>query len=396
MTHAALAELDRALVARRVAGLARSRRIVEAVDGVRLRVDGRDLVSFASNDYLGLAGDPALAAAARDGIRRWGVGAGASHLVSGHTSAHEALEHELAAYVAPCAGARALTFSSGYLANLAILTALAGRGDVIVADRLNHACLNDGALLARADLVRYAHGDAQAAAARLSAAAARHRLIATDAVFSMDGDLAPLPDLLALAERHDAWLVVDDAHGFGVLGEGRGSLAHFGLASPRVVLMGTLGKAAGVAGAFVAAHPTVIETILQTARPYVYTTAAPPLLAEALRASLQAIRDGAARRAHLVALVARFREGAAALPWRLLPSSTAIQPLLCGDAALALSLSASLTERGFFVPAIRPPTVPTGTARLRISLSAAHAGGDVDALLAALADLAAGVRGATA
>ncbi len=396
MTHAALAELDRALVARRVAGLARSRRIVEAVDGVRLRVDGRDLVSFASNDYLGLAGDPALAAAARDGIRRWGVGAGASHLVSGHTSAHEALEHELAAYVAPCAGARALTFSSGYLANLAILTALAGRGDVIVADRLNHACLNDGALLARADLVRYAHGDAQAAAARLSAAAARHPLIATDAVFSMDGDLAPLPDLLALAERHDAWLVVDDAHGFGVLGEGRGSLAHFGLASPRVVLMGTLGKAAGVAGAFVAAHPTVIETILQTARPYVYTTAAPPLLAEALRASLQAIRDGAARRAHLVALVARFREGAAALPWRLLPSSTAIQPLLCGDAALALSLSASLTERGFLVPAIRPPTVPTGTARLRISLSAAHAGGDVDALLAALADLAAGVRGATA
>lgn len=396
MTHAALAELDRALVARRIAGLARSRRIVEAVDGVRLRVDGRDLVSFASNDYLGLAGDPALAAAARDGIRRWGVGAGASHLVSGHTSAHEALERELAAYVAPCAGARALTFSSGYLANLAILTALAGRGDVIVADRLNHACLNDGALLARADLVRYAHGDAQAAAARLSAAPARHRLIATDAVFSMDGDLAPLPDLLALAERHDAWLVVDDAHGFGVLGEGRGSLAHFGLASPRVVLMGTLGKAAGVAGAFVAAHPTVVETILQTARPYVYTTAAPPLLAEALRASLQAIRDGAARRAHLVALVARFREGAAALPWRLLPSSTAIQPLLCGDAALALSLSASLTERGFFVPAIRPPTVPTGTARLRISLSAAHAGGDVDALLAALADLAAGVRGATA
>lgn len=396
MTHAALAELDRALVARRVAGLARSRRIVEAVDGVRLRVDGRDLVSFASNDYLGLAGDPALAAAARDGIRRWGVGAGASHLVSGHTSAHEALEHELAAYVAPCAGARALTFSSGYLANLAILTALAGRGDVIVADRLNHACLNDGALLARADLVRYAHGDAQAAAARLSAAPARHRLIATDAVFSMDGDLAPLPDLLVLAERHDAWLVVDDAHGFGVLGEGRGSLAHFGLASPRVVLMGTLGKAAGVAGAFVAAHPTVVETILQTARPYVYTTAAPPLLAEALRASLQAIRDGAERRAHLVALVARFREGAAALPWRLLPSSTAIQPLLCGDAALALSLSASLTERGFLVPAIRPPTVPTGTARLRISLSAAHAGGDVDALLAALADLAAGVHGATA
>jgi len=396
VTQAALAALDGALAARRSAGLARRRRIVETVDGVRVRVDGRDLVSFASNDYLGLAGDPALAAAARDGIKRWGVGAGASHLVSGHTAAHQALEDELAAYVAPCAGARALSFSSGYLANLAILTALAGRGDVIVADRLNHACLNDGALLARADLVRYAHGDAQAAATRLAAASKRQRLIATDAVFSMDGDVAPLPELLALAENHDAWLVVDDAHGFGVLGDGRGSLAHFGLASPRLVLMGTLGKAAGVAGAFVAAHPSVIETILQTARPYIYTTAAPPLLAEALRAALRAIRDGASRRAHLFALVERFRQGAARLPWRLLPSSTAIQPLVCEDAARALSLAAGLAQRGFFVPAIRPPTVPAGTARLRICLSAAHSPGDVDALLAALADLAAGTRGAVA
>ena len=330
MTLAALARLDTALVARRASGLGRHRRIVEAVDGVRLHVDGRTLVSFASNDYLGLAGHPAIAAAARDAIGRWGVGAGASHLVTGHTAAHEALERELAAYVAPCEDAQALSFSSGYLANLAILGALAGRGDVIVADRLNHACLNDGALLARAALVRYAHADAGAAADRLAHARSAHAVVATDAVFSMDGDIAPLPDLLALAEQHDAWLVVDDAHGFGVLGQGRGSLAHFGIASPRIVYMGTLGKAAGVAGAFVAAHPTVIETILQTARPYIYTTAAPPLLAESLRAALALIRDDGARRAHLHAMIARFRAGAAALPWPLLPSFTAIQPLVCG------------------------------------------------------------------
>jgi len=205
-------------------------------------------------------------------------------------------------------------------------------------------------------------------------------------VFSMDGDIAPLAELLALADAHDAWLVVDDAHGFGVLGEGRGSLAHCGLRSPRIVYMGTLGKAAGVAGAFVAAHPAVIETIVQTARPYIYTTAAPPLLAEALRASLAVIRDEPARRAHLQALVARFREQAAALPLETMPSATAIQPLVCGDSARAMALSARLADRGFFVPAIRPPTVPEGTARLRVSLSAAHSVADVDALVAALAE----------
>ena len=229
-------------------------------------VDGRELVAFASNDYLGLANHPDVVAAARDGAARWGVGAGASHLVCGHFAPHAALEAELAAFVRPCAGARALTFSSGYLANLAILTALAGRGDAIFADRLNHACLNDGALLSRAEFVRYPHGDVAALARRLAASTARRKLIATDAVFSMDGDIAPLPALLALAEEFDAWLVVDDAHGFGVLGDGdergRGTLAHFGLESERIVYMGTLGKAAGVAGAFVAAHPAVIETLV--------------------------------------------------------------------------------------------------------------------------------------
>jgi 8-amino-7-oxononanoate synthase len=379
-----IAQLEDALAQRRAAGLGRTRRPLTTPQGPRVDADGRALLAFASNDYLGLANDPAVVAAARDAALRWGVGAGASHLVGGHTAAHEALEQELAAFVAPCAGARALTFSSGYLANLAILTALCGRGDAVFADRLNHACLNDGALLSRARLVRYPHCDMEALEARLMASDLPRKLIVTDAVFSMDGDIAPLPRLLELAERYDAWLVVDDAHGFGVLGEGRGSLAHFGIASERIVYMGTLGKAAGVAGAFVAAHPAVVETLLQTARSYIYTTAAPALLAEALRASLAIIRDDTTRRAHLFRLVARFRAGAKGLPWRVLPSQTAIQPLQVGASAAAVALSQQLLEHGLWVPAIRPPTVPAGTARLRISVSAAHSDDDVDTLLATL------------
>jgi len=363
---ALIAALERDLAERAAAGLARERRIVDSPQGPRVIVDGRELVAFASNDYLGLANHPALIAAVAAAASRWGVGAGASHLVSGHYHSHEALENELAAFVRPCAGARALTFSSGYLANLAILTALAGRGDAIFADRLNHACLNDGALLSRAEFVRYAHGDIAALRARLASARAPRKLIATDAVFSMDGDLAPLPALLALAEEFDAWLVVDDAHGFGVLGEGRGSLAEMGIASERIVLMGTLGKAAGVAGAFVAAHPAVIDTLVQTARPYIYTTASPPLLAEALRASLAMIRDDAPRRAHLGMLIERFRERMRVLPFALADSRTAIQPLIVGANETAVGLSAALLQRGFWVPAIRPPTVPQGTARLRV------------------------------
>ncbi|HWC46450.1 MAG TPA: aminotransferase class I/II-fold pyridoxal phosphate-dependent enzyme, partial [Casimicrobiaceae bacterium] len=296
-----LAELEESLRKRRAQHLWRERRVLDSAQGARVRIRDREYVSFASNDYLGLANRPELVEAACAGARRFGVGAGASHLVVGHQEPHEALEQELAQFVAPCAGARAVTFSSGYLANLAILTTLAGRHDAIVADRLNHACLVDGALLARAKLVRYPHLDLRAAERALAAAPGR-RVIATDAVFSMDGDLAPLPDLLALADAHDAWLVVDDAHGFGVLGEGRGTLAHFGIASERIVYMGTLGKAAGVAGAFVAAHPAVIESIVQTARPYIYTTAAPALLAHALRGALTLVRDGARERAHLASL----------------------------------------------------------------------------------------------
>jgi 8-amino-7-oxononanoate synthase len=385
---ALIAGLEARLALRRAEGLERARRTVASVTGPRVEVDGRKFLAFASNDYLGLANDPAVVAAARAGAARWGAGAGASHLICGHQAPHAALEEELAAFVQPCAGARALTFSTGYLANLALLSALADRETAIFADRLNHACLNDGAVLARAQLVRYAHADVAALAARLAQSRAPRKLIATDAVFSMDGDVAPLAELLALAQAHDAWLVVDDAHGFGVLGEGRGSVAQAGLASERIVYMGTLGKAAGVAGAFVAAHPAVIETLVQTARPYIYTTAAPALLAEALRTSLALIRDDATRRARLHARIAQFRAGATGLPWTLGMSPTAIQPLLVGDSGAAVALSAALWERGLWVPAIRPPTVPAGTARLRISLSAAHSEADVEQLLAGLRELA--------
>jgi len=386
----AIAELERELAQRRDHGLARTRRIVDSAQGAWLSIDGRALLAFASNDYLGLANAPEVATAARDAIAHWGVGAGASHLIVGHAQPHAALEDALAAYVAPCDGARALTFSSGYLANLAILTALASRNDVIFADRLNHACLTDGALLSRAKLERYRHCDVAVLTRAMEAAVGRRRFIVTDAVFSMDGDIAPLPELLLLAERFDAWLVVDDAHGFGVLGDGRGTLARFGLRSERIVYMGTLGKAAGVAGAFVAAHPAVIETLLQTARPYVYTTAAPPLLAVALGAALRSIRNDDFRRAHLAELIAAFREGAAGLPWTLSASSTPIQPLIVGDVPTALAVSDALLARGIFVPAIRPPTVPAGTARLRVSLSAAHTLADVDALTVALREIGRG------
>jgi 8-amino-7-oxononanoate synthase len=392
-----IAELDDALKERAAAGLHRQRHVVESAQSARLRVDARDVLHFGSNDYLGLAADKRVIAAAQVGAARHGVGAGASHLISGHFAPHDAIERELAAWIAPSADARALLFSSGYLANLAIVTALVGHGDAVFADRLNHACLNDAALLSRAEFVRYAHGDLDALERRLIASSARRKLIATDAVFSMDGDIADLAALLELAQRHDAWLVVDDAHGFGVLGDqladgeissGRGTLARFGLASERIVYMATLGKAAGISGAFVAAHRAVIETLIQTARSYIFTTAAPPMLACALSASLALIRAESWRRANLFALVDRWRQGASALPWRILPSVTAIQPLMLGSNADALHISGALWERGIWVPAIRPPTVPRGSARLRITFSASHSVDDVDLLLHALTDLA--------
>jgi len=383
-----LAELEQDLERRASSGLSRTRHTIGSAQGAHVVVDGRPMLAFASNDYLGLAQHPAIAAAIGDGLRDWGAGAGASHLLAGHFAPHDALERALAEFVAPCADASALLFSTGYLANLAILTALTSRGDAIFVDRLDHACLYDGALLARAELVRYPHADVDALDALLSKSTARRKLIATDAVFSMDGDVAPLVPLLELAQRWDAMVVVDDAHGFGVLGHGRGTVAELGLASERLIVMGTLGKAAGVAGAFVAAHRLVIETLVQTARSYIYTTAAPPALAAGLLRSLALIREGHALREHLAALIAHFRRRAQALPYRLLPSQTPIQPLVVGDNAAAIELSRALWDRGIWAPAIRPPTVPSGTARLRISLSAAHSTADVDALIDALHECA--------
>ena len=271
----------------------------------------RELLAFCSNDYLGLANHPALAAALAEGARRYGAGSGASHLVSGHSRAHAALESTLADWMAPqIPNAQALYFCTGYMANLALLTALAGEGAALFADKLNHASLVDGALLAKAPLQRYAHRNLTVLERQLRQSDAAIKLIVTDAVFSMDGDLADLPAMLALAERHDAWLVVDDAHGVGVLGpQGQGSLAHFGLRSERLICMGTLGKAAGVGGAFVAAHPTIIDWLVQTARPYIYTTAAPPAIAHALGASLALIAgdEGTRRRAQLQQRINQLR-----------------------------------------------------------------------------------------
>ena len=369
------------------AGLQRRRRTLESPCGPLAIVDGREVVSFASNDYLGLANDPALVEAAIAGARQWGVGSGASHLVSGHLAPHEALEQELAAFVG---AERALFLSTGYMANLAIVPALVGRDDAVFADKLNHASLIDAVQLSRAHSVRYLHADLAALEKRLAASTAKRKLILTDAVFSMDGDVAPLPELLALAERFDAWLVVDDAHGFGVLGpHGRGSCAHFALpASPRLIYMGTLGKAAGASGAFIAGSATVIEWLLQRARTYIFSTGSSPIIACALRASLAQIAAGDARRAHLAALTEQLRSGLADTPWRLLPSPTAIQPIVVGDNHAVVALAEALYARGLWVPGIRPPTVPQGSARLRVSLSAAHTTQHVERLVATLRELA--------
>ncbi|MBN8461238.1 MAG: 8-amino-7-oxononanoate synthase [Dechloromonas sp.] len=372
------------------AGLTRRRRVLESPCGRTAAVDGKKVLNFASNDYLGLAGNADIARALADGALEWGAGSGASHLVSGHLAPHETLEQAMAAFTG---FPRALTFSTGYLANLAIVPTLAARGAMIFSDKLNHASLIDAMQLAKAggaNLQRYPHCDMAALEKLLAVSEAPNKIIVSDAVFSMDGDLAPLPALFALAERHEAWLVIDDAHGFGVLGpQGRGSLAHFNLPyHPRLLLMGTLGKAAGVGGAFVAGSQTAIEYLLQKGRTYIFTTAAPPAVACALAKSLEIIEHGDARRANLFARIGQLRDGLAGLPWRLLPSATAIQPLIVGENAAVLALSTALWERGLWVPAIRPPTVPQGTARLRISVSAAHTADDIDHLIHVIKELA--------
>jgi len=379
--------LREALRAREAKSLMRTRRVVDTPCAPRVTVDGLAMLAFCSNDYLGLASDPALAAALEEGARRWGTGAGASHLVSGHTRAHEQLEARLAGFLGVEA---ALSFSTGYMVNAGIAAALAGRGDAVFADRLNHASLVDGALLSRAEHHRYPHADMQALARMLDASSAQRKLILTDSVFSMDGDLAPLRELLDLAEKHDAWLVVDDAHGFGVLGpEGRGALAEAGLSSWRLICIGTLGKAAGVAGAFVAGQRDVIAYLMQHMRTYIFTTAAPPAVAHALLTAIDLIEAGDHCRAHLLSLQDQLRSGLATCPWPLMPSRTPIQPVLLGENDTALAVARQLWEQQLWVPAIRPPTVPNGTARLRISLSAAHGSEDVATLVCALTQIAA-------
>ncbi|WP_244814642.1 8-amino-7-oxononanoate synthase [Caballeronia sp. Lep1P3] len=359
-------------------GLRRRRRIIDGANSAHMTVDGRELVGFASNDYLGLAAHEAIRAALAEGASLYGAGSGGSHLLGGHSRAHAQVEDDLAAFAGGFVDdARALYFSTGYMANLAVLSTLAGRGTLVFSDALNHASLIDGVRLSRAQTQIYPHADMTALDAMLDASRdeTATKLIVTDTVFSMDGDIAPLARLVELAEEYGAWLVVDDAHGFGVLGpQGRGALAHLALRSPHLVYVGTLGKAAGVAGAFVAAHASVIEWLVQRARPYVFTTASPPAVAHAVSASLKIIAsdEGDARRAHLGSLIATTRAMLKRTRWLPVDSETAVQPLVIGGNDETLQIAAALDKHGLWVPAIRPPTVPQGTSRLRISLSAAH------------------------
>jgi 8-amino-7-oxononanoate synthase len=379
-------ELAPALAERRAQARYRTRRTLASPQGPEVVVDGQPMLAFCSNDYLGLANHPAIVAAAHSAADRYGVGSGASHLVCGHSAEHHALEEELAAFTGR---QRALLFSTGYMANQGIITALLERGDAIFEDRLNHASLLDAGLLSGARFQRFLHNDVANLARRLARTGARRKLVAVDAVYSMDGDCAPLPELAATARQHGAWLMADDAHGFGVLGaSGAGTGEHFGLGADELpIYMATLGKAVGSFGAFVAGSETLVETIIQFARSYIYTTALPPMVAAATRAGLQLLQQESWRRQHLAELVERFRRGADQLGLGLLPSQTAIQPLVLGDDQLALDVAEALARRGIWISAIRPPTVPAGSARLRITLTAAHSGEQVDRLLTALADV---------
>jgi 8-amino-7-oxononanoate synthase len=377
-------DLSARLDERRAANLYRHRPLLESPQGPLVRVDGRELLAFCSNDYLGLANHPQVIEAWRAGAARWGVGGGASHLVIGHSTPHHELEEALAEFTGR---PRALLFSTGYMANLGAVTALVGRDDTVLEDRLNHASLLDAGLLSGARFSRYLHNDAASLASRLEKATG-NTLVVSDGVFSMDGDLADLPALCAAAKSKDAWVMVDDAHGFGPLGAtGGGIVEHFGLGLDDVqVLVGTLGKAFGTAGAFVAGSEALIETLVQFARPYIYTTSQPPALACATLKSLQLLRSEQWRREHLQGLIKRFREGAQAIGLELMDSATPIQPILIGDSARAMQLSQMLRERGLLVTAIRPPTVPAGSARLRVTLTAAHSLEQLELLLEALAE----------
>ena len=377
-------DLATRLAERRAAHLYRQRPLLESPQGPVVQVDGRELLAFCSNDYLGLANHPQVIEAWRAGAARWGVGGGASHLVIGHSTPHHELEEALADFTGR---PRALLFSTGYMANLGAVTALIGQGDTVLEDRLNHASLLDAGLLSNARFSRYLHNDAASLASRLEKATG-NTLVVTDGVFSMDGDTADLPALCAEAKKRDAWVMVDDAHGFGPVGATGGGIAeHFGLGVDAVqVLVGTLGKAFGTAGAFVAGSEELIETLVQFARPYIYTTSQPPALACATLKSLELLRREHWRREHLDALIQRFRAGVGNIGLELMESTTPIQPIVIGDSDRAMRFSQLLRDRGILVTAIRPPTVPAGSARLRVTLSAAHSVEQLNVLLEALAD----------
>jgi len=385
VSFAALTRLQQGLAALKADHLERRRLLLDGAQGAHVTIDGQRVVSFCSNDYLGLAADPVLVAAAHAALDLCGVGAGAAHLISGHHRFHHDFETAFARFIGKPA---ALLFSTGYMANLAVLTVLVGRHGEIFADKLNHASLVDAARLSGARFNRYPHADLARLESQLAASPAQDKLIVSDLLFSMDGDVAPVDALLDLAERYDAWLYLDDAHGFGVLNEGRGGMSGRARASDRVIYLATLGKAAGVSGAVVAAHASAIDGLIQKARPYIYTTAAPPLLAACLLESLRQIEAGAARRERLRSHIGQMRRGLAGLALgKLMDSDTPIQPLVIGANADAVRVSQALLPHGLLVPAIRTPTVPAGTARLRITLSAAHSAADVAQLVEALHDL---------
>lgn len=371
------------LAARRQQSLYRQRRVSSTPQGVELVLDGRRLINFASNDYLGLASHPDVVAAMKNGADRYGCGSGAAHLISGHSEAHHALEDELAEATGRD---RALLFSTGYMANIGALTALCGRQSVVFEDRLNHASLIDGGLYSGARFRRYPHLDIARLESDIAAAEEADKLVVTDGVFSMDGDIAPLDQICSIAQRHNGMCMVDDAHGFGVLGKnGAGSAVHFGLDQQQLpVYMATLGKGIGSFGAFIAGSEELIEFLIQEARTYVYTTAMPPAIAEATRAALRLAQQDEWRRERLRELVKHFRSGAEQLGLTLMPSDTPIQPVVLGDAERCLAAGKALNERGYLVGTVRPPTVPKNTARLRITLSATHTDQHVDGLLGAL------------
>ncbi|MBB3167022.1 8-amino-7-oxononanoate synthase [Simiduia aestuariiviva] len=378
--------LRQQLAERRAADLYRQRRTLRGAQQPEVDVEGRQLLAFCSNDYLGLANHPDVKSAFVRAADTYGVGSGASHLVCGHSHEHHALEDELAAFTGRD---RALLFSTGYMANTGVINALVGKGDAVFEDKLNHASLLDGGLSSGAKFQRFLHSDVAQLARKLDATAAAKKLVVVDGVFSMDGDLAPLDVIAPECANKRAWLMVDDAHGLGVLGKtGAGCAEHFALDQQQLpVLMGTFGKAFGTFGAFVAGSDDLIETLIQLTRTYIYTTALPPAVAAATRASLKLIQTETWRREALHARIAQFRSGARQLGLQLMDSDTAIQPILLGDAGRALAWSEKLAELGLWVGAIRPPTVPAGSARLRVTLSAAHTEIQVRQLLDGLASV---------